>query len=93
MRARDVDVCLLFNEPNIRYATGVSAMPIWSNTTFVRAALVPADGAPILFEHGNSIHRSRLVVEDVRPDACVGVLRRRRGGGRDLGTRDRVRTW
>src|SRR5580765_4368698 len=67
MRARDVDVCLLFNEPNIRYATGVSAMPIWSNTTFVRAALVPAEGAPILFEHANSIHRSRLVVDDVRP--------------------------
>jgi Xaa-Pro aminopeptidase len=67
MRAQGVDVCLLFNEPNIRYATGVSAMPIWSNTTFVRAALVPAEGAPILFEHGNSIHRSKLALEDVRP--------------------------
>jgi Xaa-Pro aminopeptidase len=67
MRAQAVDICLLFNEPNIRYATGASAMPIWSNTTFVRAALVPAEGAPILFEHGNSIHRSRLIVEDVRP--------------------------
>ncbi len=67
MRAQGVDVCMLFNEPNIRYATGVSAMPIWSNTTFVRAALVPAEGAPILFEHGNSIHRSRLIVDDVRP--------------------------
>ncbi len=67
MRAQGVDVCMLFNEPNIRYATGVSAMPIWSNTTFVRAALVPAEGAPVLFEHGNSIHRSRLIVGDVRP--------------------------
>ena len=49
MRVRDVEACLLFNEPNIRYATGASAMPIWSNTTFVRCALVPAEGRPILF--------------------------------------------
>jgi len=67
MRAAAVGACLLFNEPNIRYSTGVSAMPIWSNTTFVRAALVPAEGRPILFEHGNSIHRSRTVADDVRP--------------------------
>ncbi len=67
MRANDVPACLLFNEPNMRYATGASAMPIYSMSTFVRCALVPAEGRPILFEHANSIHRSRQVVEDVRP--------------------------
>lgn len=67
MRPRGIEACLLFNEPNVRYATGASAMPIWSNTTFVRAALVPAQGRPILFEHGNSVHRSAEVAEDVRP--------------------------
>src|SRR6266850_3189532 len=67
MRARDVDACLLFNEPNIRYATGASAMPIWSNTTFVRCALVPAEGRPILFEHPNSMHLFRGIESDVRP--------------------------
>jgi Xaa-Pro dipeptidase len=67
MRSHSVDVCLLFNEPNVRYATGVSAMPVWSNTTFVRCALVPAEGVPILFEHANSMHRSALVAADVRP--------------------------
>jgi Xaa-Pro dipeptidase len=67
MRAADVAACLLFNEPNIRYATGVSAMPIWAMSTFVRCALVPAEGRPILFEHGNSIHRSRVIADDVRP--------------------------
>lgn len=67
MRAHDVSACLLFNEPNIRYSTGVSAMPIYSMSTFVRCALVPAEGRPILFEHANSMHRSRLVAEDVRP--------------------------
>lgn len=67
MRARDMSVCLLFNEPNIRYATGASAMPIYTVSTFVRCALVPAEGRPILFEHNNSMHRSRLIVKDVRP--------------------------
>ncbi len=67
MQAGDVDACLLFNEPNIRYATGASAMPIYTMSTFVRCALVPAEGSPILFEHADSMHRSRQVVEDVRP--------------------------
>ena len=67
MRAHDMSACLLFNEPNIRYATGASAMPIYSMSTFVRCALVPAEGRPILFEHANSMHRSRLVADDVRP--------------------------
>jgi Xaa-Pro dipeptidase len=67
MRARDVEACLLFNEPNVRYATGASAMPIWSNTTFVRCALVPAEGRAILFEHPNSMHLFRGIEADVRP--------------------------
>jgi Xaa-Pro dipeptidase len=67
MRDLDMSACLLFNEPNIRYATGASAMPIYTMSTFVRCALVPAEGRPILFEHANSMHRSKHVVEDVRP--------------------------
>ena len=67
MRARDLSACLLFSEPNTRYATGASAMPIWAMSTFTRCAVVPAEGTPILFEHGNSVHRSRLRTPDVRP--------------------------
>jgi Xaa-Pro dipeptidase len=67
MRSRDLEVCLLFNEPNIRYATGASAMPVYAMSSFVRCAVVPAEGAPILFEHGNSAHRSNLIAQDVRP--------------------------
>lgn len=60
--------CLLLHEPNIRYATGAAAMPVWSMSTFVRSALVPAEGRPILFEHTNSIHRSERVTDaDIRP--------------------------
>jgi Xaa-Pro aminopeptidase len=67
MRTHDLDACLLFHEPNIRYATGASAMPVWSMSTFTRCAVVPAEGTPILFEHPNSVHRSRLRAPDVRP--------------------------
>src|SRR5881409_721774 len=67
MRRHDVEACLLFNEPNIRYAIGASAMPVWSNTTFVRCALVPAEGMPILFEHPNSMHRFGELEAHVRP--------------------------
>jgi len=67
MRALDVGCCLLFNEPNIRYVTGASAMPIWSNTTFVRCALVPVEGRPILFEHPNSAHLFSDHDVEIRP--------------------------
>ena len=40
-------------------------MPVWSMSTFTRCAVVPAEGAPILFEHPNSMHRVDGV--DVRP--------------------------
>ena len=67
MQAFDMETCLLFNEPNIRYATGASAMPVYAMSTFARCAVVPQDGTPILFEHPNSVHRSRLRAPDVRP--------------------------
>ena len=67
MRAHDVEVCLLSNEPNIRYATGASAMPVYAMSSFVRCAVVPQEGTPILFEHANSMHRSALRAPDVRP--------------------------
>ncbi len=67
MRAQGVEACLLFNDPNVRYAVGASAMPIWSNTTFVRCALVPADGRPILFDYPNAVHLFRGIEAEVRP--------------------------
>jgi Xaa-Pro aminopeptidase len=67
MTRHDLEACLLFSEPNARYATGATAMPIWSMSTFTRCAVVPAEGDPILFEHGNSVHRSARRAVDVRP--------------------------
>jgi Xaa-Pro dipeptidase len=67
MRDHDVAALLLTNEPNVRYATGATAMPVYAMSTFARCALVPHEGTPILFEHGNSLHRSALRAPDVRP--------------------------
>jgi Xaa-Pro dipeptidase len=67
MRDHDIGVLLLANEPNVRYATGATAMPVYAMSTFARCALVPQGGTPILFEHGNSVHRSALRAPDVRP--------------------------
>jgi Xaa-Pro aminopeptidase len=64
---RDLDACLLFSEPNARYATGATAMPIWSMSRFTRCAVVPAEGTPTLFEHPNTMHRSALRALDVGP--------------------------
>ena len=74
MRAHDVEICLLFNEPNVRYATGVTAMPVYAMSTFVRCAVVPQEGTPILFEHANSMHRSALRAPDVRPRTSAEQL-------------------
>jgi Xaa-Pro aminopeptidase len=65
MRAQDVEACLLFSEPNVRYATGAVTMPVYSMSTFARCAVVAVEGPPILFEHPNSMHRVPGV--DVRP--------------------------
>jgi Xaa-Pro aminopeptidase len=67
MGAHDLEVLVLSNEPNIRYATGATAMPVYAMSTFVRCAVVPQEGVPILFEHANSMHRSALRAPDVRP--------------------------
>jgi Xaa-Pro aminopeptidase len=42
-------------------------MPVYAMSTFVRCAVVPQEGQPILFEHPNSVHRSRRRAPDVRP--------------------------
>jgi Xaa-Pro aminopeptidase len=67
MRGHDLGACLLFHEPNVRYATGATAMPVYSMSTFARCAVVPQEGTPILFEHANSAHRSALRAPIVRP--------------------------
>jgi len=60
-------VCLLYKPANIRYATGTDLMGVWTAGAFARYCIVPAVGAPILFEHRQAIPISQRIVSDVRP--------------------------
>ncbi len=67
MRQHGVEACLLFNPANVRYATGATTMTVYCLGSFVRCALVAAEGKPILFEHANSMHLFSGIEADVRP--------------------------
>jgi Xaa-Pro aminopeptidase len=67
MRRHDLPLCLFFNPANIRYATGTDVMGVWTAGTLARYCVVPAEGAPVLFEYKGSIHVSQRLVRDVRP--------------------------
>lgn len=67
MKRHELPVALLYNTANIRYVTGVDVMGVWTAGTFARYCVLPAEGAPILFEYKGSMHVSGKVVADVRP--------------------------
>ena len=85
-RCHDLPVCLFYGTANIRYATGVDVMGVWTAGTFARYCVVPAEGAPVLFEYKGSVHVAQKLVQDVRMaygwqfGGCR-VGRRRRGSG------------
>ncbi|HWN54422.1 MAG TPA: aminopeptidase P family N-terminal domain-containing protein, partial [Methylomirabilota bacterium] len=85
MKRYDLPVALLYNTANIRYATGADVMAVWTAGTFARYCLVPAEGAPVLFEYKGSVHVSQKVVGDVRPAYTWQY------GG--LAARDKAREW
>jgi Xaa-Pro aminopeptidase len=67
MKRHDLPVCLFYGTANIRYATGVDVMGVWTAGTFARYCVVPAAGAPVLFEYKGSVHVAHKLVQDVRP--------------------------
>jgi len=85
LKRHDMPVALLYNTANVRYATGVDVMAIWTAGTFARYCLVPAEGVPILFEYSGSMHVSQKIVRDVRP-----AYTWRYGG---YAARDKAREW
>jgi Xaa-Pro aminopeptidase len=85
LKRHDLPVALLYTMANIRYATGVDVMAVWTAGTFARYCLVPAEGAPILFEYSGSMHVSQKVIRDVRPAYTW------RFGG--TAARDKAREW
>src|SRR5262249_12246933 len=67
MKHYDLPVCLFYSTANIRYATGVDVMGVWTAGTFARYCIVPAEGRPVLFEYKGSVHVAQKLVQDVRP--------------------------
>ncbi|MBM3585589.1 MAG: aminopeptidase P family protein [Alphaproteobacteria bacterium] len=67
MKRHGIPICLFYNPGNIRYATGVDVMGVWTATTLARYCLVATQGEPILFEYMNSMHVAQKLVRDVRP--------------------------
>lgn len=61
MAARDLAAILLVNPVNVRYATGVAVMDIWTAINLARYALVPVHGEPQLFEYAKSLFIAREV--------------------------------
>ena len=87
MKRHGFPVALLFNTANIRYATGVDVMGVWTAGTFARYAILPAEGAPILFEYKGSIHVAQKLVRTSAPptrgSSAAWTRGTRRGSGRD----------
>ena len=63
----ELPVCLFYSPGNVRYATGVGLMSVWTQGAFFRYCLVPAEGAPILFEYPDAMHVAERAFDDVRP--------------------------
>src|SRR5438067_4105205 len=67
MAEHGAEVCLFFNQANVRYSTGTAAMTVYSDSASIRCAVVPAEGSPVLFEHPKLVQRARHIVPDVHP--------------------------
>lgn len=68
LAAEGIDGLLLTDPINMRYATGLSMMPLWLATTnFARYTLIPATGTPVLFEYPEGQFLAKQHFSDVRP--------------------------
>src|SRR6202008_4174592 len=69
LTARDYGGALLFDPINIRYATGVSNMQVWTLHNAARYAFIPTHGEAILFEPHGCLHLAEGIetIREVRP--------------------------
>ena len=61
MQKLDIGALVLNNPINIRYATSVSVMPLWTSVNLARYAIIPPSGDPKLFEYGKALFRAKAV--------------------------------
>lgn len=66
MKLRGIGALLLTDTTNIRYATGISVMPIWTASNLAHYVLVPAEGEPVIFEMARARFRAEEFFTDVR---------------------------
>jgi Xaa-Pro aminopeptidase len=67
MGTRDIGALLLTNPVSIRYATGVSIMPLWTAVNLAHYGLIPAEGDPVIFEYALARFRVEAVWPGSRP--------------------------
>jgi Xaa-Pro aminopeptidase len=67
MAAHGVGTLLLTNPVDIRYATGVSIMPLWTAVNLAHYALIPLEGDPVIFEYALAQFRVDPVWPGSRP--------------------------
>jgi Xaa-Pro aminopeptidase len=67
MAARDIGAMLLTNPVSIRYATGVSVMPLWTAVNYARYVLIPVEGMPVIFEYPEAMFRASQFWDKVHP--------------------------
>ena len=61
--------CLLYDPINIRYATDVANMQVWSLHNFTRYVFVATDGPVVLFDYAQAKHLGAdfPLVDEIRP--------------------------
>ncbi len=98
MADSQIGAMLLTNPVSIRYATGVSVMPIWTSINLARYALIPVEGEPVIFEYGKALFRATEVWPSSKPARTWqyrfsqhDVLERRRAWADEL--KDHMRQW
>jgi Xaa-Pro aminopeptidase len=67
MAAGDIAALLLTNPVGIRYATGVSIMPLWTAVNLAHYALIPVEGDPVIFEYALAQFRVDPIWPGSRP--------------------------
>jgi Xaa-Pro aminopeptidase len=69
MAEHGVGALLLTNPVNVRYATGVAVMDLWTAVNLARYAVVPVEGEPHLFEYGKSL----FIAQSILPSAKAAM--------------------
>lgn len=64
MAKEEMGALILFSPVNVRYATGVSVMPLWTAVNLARYAVIFPEGEPVLYEYGKALFRAKEVWKD-----------------------------